>query len=65
MMILAGICSAPLGPRQIAWLAATEARVKSTMFMITGFKEVKMLGLAPEYMQSLQKLRLTEVQLGR
>ncbi|KAK4246305.1 P-loop containing nucleoside triphosphate hydrolase protein [Corynascus novoguineensis] len=65
MMILAGICSAPLGPRQVAWLAATESRVKSTMFMITGFKEVKMLGLAPDYTQSLQKLRLNEVNLGR
>jgi len=65
MMILAGICSAPLGPRQVAWLAATEARVKSTMFMITGFKEVKMLGLAPDYMNQLQKLRLDEVLLGR
>ncbi|KAL2165882.1 hypothetical protein VTG60DRAFT_3684 [Thermothelomyces hinnuleus] len=65
MMVLAGICSAPLGPRQVAWLAATESRVKSTMFMITGFKEVKMLGLSPDYMQNLQKLRLTEVNLGR
>ncbi|KAL2198275.1 P-loop containing nucleoside triphosphate hydrolase protein [Corynascus similis CBS 632.67] len=57
--------AAPLGPRQVAWLAATESRVKSTMFMITGFKEVKMLGLAPDYTQSLQKLRLNEVNLGR
>ncbi|AEO59326.1 hypothetical protein MYCTH_52715 [Thermothelomyces thermophilus ATCC 42464] len=65
MMVLAGICSAPLGPRQVAWLAATESRVKSTMFMITGFKEVKMLGLSPDYMQNLQNLRLTEVNLGR
>lgn len=65
MMILAGICSAPLGPRQVAWLAATESRVKSTMFMITGFKEVKMLGLSPNYMHNLQKLRLNEVELGR
>ncbi|KAL2178346.1 uncharacterized protein P884DRAFT_269013 [Thermothelomyces heterothallicus CBS 202.75] len=65
MMVLAGICSAPLGPRQLAWLAATESRVKSTMFMITGFKEVKMLGLSPDYMQNLQNLRLTEVNLGR
>ncbi|EAQ84525.1 hypothetical protein CHGG_08539 [Chaetomium globosum CBS 148.51] len=65
MMVLAGICSAPLGPRQVAWLQATEDRVKSTMFMITGFKEVKMLGLSPDYMQNLQKLRFTEVELGR
>jgi hypothetical protein len=65
MMVLAGICSAPLGPRQVAWLAATERRVKSTMFMITGFKEVKMLGLSPDYTQNLQKLRLDEVNLGR
>lgn len=65
MMVLAGICSAPLGPRQVAWLAATEARVKSTMFMITGFKEVKMLGLSPAYTQNLQELRLNEVLLGR
>ncbi|GAB1316363.1 hypothetical protein MFIFM68171_06573 [Madurella fahalii] len=65
MTLLAGICSAPLGPRQMAWLAATESRVKSTMSMIAGFKEVKMLGISPDYMQSLQKLRLTEVELGR
>ncbi|KAK4139084.1 P-loop containing nucleoside triphosphate hydrolase protein [Dichotomopilus funicola] len=57
--------AAPLGPRQVAWLAATEARVKSTMFMITGFKEVKMLGLSPAYTQNLQELRSTEVLLGR
>ncbi|KAL2134935.1 hypothetical protein VTI74DRAFT_10342 [Chaetomium olivicolor] len=65
MTLLAGICSAPLGPRQMAWLAATESRVKSTMSMISGFKEVKMLGLSPDYMESLQKLRLNEVELGR
>ncbi|KAL2022218.1 hypothetical protein VTK56DRAFT_5828 [Thermocarpiscus australiensis] len=65
MTLLAGICSAPLGPRQMAWLAATESRVKSTMSMISGFKEVKMLGLSPDYMQNLQKLRMTEVELGR
>ncbi|KAK4168264.1 P-loop containing nucleoside triphosphate hydrolase protein, partial [Cladorrhinum sp. PSN259] len=65
MMILAGICSAPLGPRQLAWLASTEKRVKSTMSMIAGFKEMKMLGLSPEYMQNIQKLRINEVELGR
>lgn len=65
MTLLAGICSAPLGPRQMAWLAATEKRVKSTMSMISGFKEVKMLGLSPDYMHNLQKLRMTEVELGR
>lgn len=49
----------------MAWLAATEKRVKSTMSMISGFKEVKMLGLSPDYMHNLQKLRMTEVELGR
>ena len=65
MMVLAGICSAPLGPRQVAWLASTEKRVKSTMSMIAGFKEMKMLGISPEYMQNIQKLRINEVELGR
>ncbi|KAK4224171.1 P-loop containing nucleoside triphosphate hydrolase protein [Podospora fimiseda] len=65
MMVLAGICSAPLGPRQLAWLASTEKRVKSTMSMIAGFKEMKMLGLSPEYLQNIQKLRIVEVELGR
>ena len=65
MTLVAGLCSAPLGPRQVAWLAATESRVKSTMTMISSFKEVKMLGLSPSYLQNLQKLRMTEVELGR
>lgn len=65
MTVIAGVCSAPLGPRQMAWLAATEKRVKSTMAMISGFKEVKMLGLSPDYLTNLQSLRATEVELGR
>ncbi len=65
MTFVAGLCSAPLGPRQVAWLAATEKRVKSTMTMISGFKEVKMLGLSPDYLHNLQNLRVTEVELGR
>lgn len=57
--------SGALGERQVAWLASTEARVKSTMSMISSFKEVKMLGLSGDYLTSLQKLRLNEVNLGR
>lgn len=49
----------------MAWLASTESRVKSTMSMISSFKEVKMLGLAGDYLKSLQGLRLNEVRLGR
>lgn len=65
MTVLGGLFGGPIGQRQVAWLAATESRVKSTMTMISSFKEVKMLGLSGDYLQSLQKLRLNEVQLGR
>ena len=49
----------------MAWLAATEKRVKSTMAMIATFKEMKMLGIAPEYLKNIQDLRIIEVNLGR
>ncbi|CAI4212352.1 unnamed protein product [Parascedosporium putredinis] len=65
LTIVGGAFGGPLGNRQVAWLASTESRVKSTMNMISSFKEVKMLGLAPAYFKSLKKLRFDEVQLGR
>lgn len=63
--VASGMFSGALGERQVAWLGSTEARVKSTMSMISSFKEVKMLGLSGDYLNSLQKLRLNEVELGR
>lgn len=65
MTVVGGLFGGPIGSRQVAWLASTEKRVKSTMSMISGFKEVKMLGLSGDYLKSLQKLRLDEVELGR
>ena len=65
MTFLGGMFGQALGDRQVAWLASTESRVKSTMAMISSFKEVKMLGLSQDYFQGLQKLRVNEVQLGK
>lgn len=65
MTVAGGLFGGPIGTRQVAWLASTENRVKSTMSMISSFKEVKMLGLSGDYLKSLQKLRFNEVELGR
>lgn len=65
MTVAGGFFGGSLSARQMAWLASTENRVKSTMSMISSFKEVKMLGLAADYLKSLQGLRLDEVRLGR
>jgi ATP-binding cassette, subfamily C (CFTR/MRP), member 1 len=60
-----GLFGPAIGERQVAWLASTETRVKSTMNMISSFKEVKMLGLSSKYLKNLQALRVKEVELGK
>ncbi|KAI2824957.1 hypothetical protein CBS115989_378 [Aspergillus niger] len=65
LTLLSTLYGDPIGERQIKWLAATDRRVRSTMTLLSHYKEVKMLGLAAQYMKELKRLRIVEVHLAR
>ncbi|GLA41074.1 hypothetical protein AnigIFM63309_008920 [Aspergillus niger] len=65
LTLLSTLYGDPIGQRQIKWLAATDRRVRSTMTLLSHYKEVKMLGLAAQYMKELKRLRIVEVHLAR
>jgi hypothetical protein len=53
------------GPRQQAWFAAMQTRIKPTSQMLSSFKAVKVLG-ADERMRALiQSLRYVEIKAAR
>ncbi|GKZ80048.1 hypothetical protein AnigIFM56816_004263 [Aspergillus niger] len=65
LTLLSTLYGDPIGERQIKWLAATDRRVRSTMTLLSHYKEVKILGLAAQYMKELKRLRIVEVHLAR
>ncbi|KAI2905819.1 hypothetical protein CBS76997_1953 [Aspergillus niger] len=65
LTLLSTLYGDPIGERQIKWLAATDRRVRSTMTLLSHYREVKMLGLAAQYMKELKRLRIVEVHLAR
>ncbi|GLA25135.1 hypothetical protein AnigIFM63326_001749 [Aspergillus niger] len=65
LTLLSTLYGNPIGERQVKWLAATDRRVRSTMTLSSHYKEVKMLGLAAQYMKELKRLRIVEVHLAR
>ena len=53
------------GPRQQAWFAAMQERIKPTSQMLTSFKAVKMLGADERIRALIQALRNTEIQAAK
>jgi hypothetical protein len=53
------------GPRQQAWFAAMQERLKPTSKMLTSFKAVKMLGADERIQVLIQALRNLEIKAAR
>ncbi|KIA75537.1 ABC multidrug transporter [Aspergillus ustus] len=51
--------------RQAKWLEAIERRISSTAAMLASIKGVKLLGLKPSLMSSIQSLRLEELSISK
>ncbi|KAL2826233.1 P-loop containing nucleoside triphosphate hydrolase protein [Aspergillus cavernicola] len=51
--------------RQAKWLEAIERRISSTAAMLASIKGVKLLGLKPSLMASIQNLRLDELNISK
>lgn len=51
--------------KQAKWLEAIEKRISSTGAMLASIKGVKLLGLKPTLMASIQNLRLEELDISR
>ncbi|KAL3441173.1 P-loop containing nucleoside triphosphate hydrolase protein [Aspergillus insuetus] len=51
--------------RQAKWLEAIERRISSTAAMLASIKGVKLLGLKPSLMSSIQNLRLEELSISK
>ncbi|KAL2812693.1 P-loop containing nucleoside triphosphate hydrolase protein [Aspergillus granulosus] len=51
--------------RQAKWLEAIERRISSTTAMLASIKGVKLLGLKPSLMSSIQSLRLEELSISK
>jgi hypothetical protein len=60
-IIFTGLCINAMMGRQTVWLEATENRIGFTLGAISSIKEIKMLGLATRFTQSLKALREVEV----
>lgn len=53
------------GPRQQAWFAAMQKRIKPTSQMLTSFKAVKMLGADERIRILIQSLRNLEIKAAK